>query len=142
MSNLRLFDPLATDPFDDLFKGFFRPVRWEGALQGPPQIKIDVSEKPEGFVVKAEVPGVKKEDIDIRIDGDTVTISAEVKQERDEKKEGKVVRSERYYGAMRRSMSFGTDIDESKAQAKCENGVLEVFLPKKEKAQTKRLAIQ
>jgi len=140
MSNLRTYNLFATDPVDELFSGFFKPVRGNEALQAP-QIRVDVNEKEDAFVVKADIPGIRKEDIDVSVNGNSLTISAEVKKETDEKKDGKVLRSERYYGVATRSMSFGNDVDATAAKAKYENGVLELTLPKKASQQTKRLAV-
>lgn len=140
MSNLRTYNLFPMDPVDELFSGFFKPVRGHEALQAP-QIRVDVNEKEDAFVVKADIPGIRKEDIDVSVNGNSLTISAEVKKETDEKKDGKVLRSERYYGVATRSMSFGNDVDATAAKAKYENGVLELTLPKKASQQTKRLAV-
>ena len=140
MSNLRTYNPFSMDPVEEFFSGFFKPVRGSEALQAP-QIRVDVNEKEDAFVVKADIPGIRKEDIDISVNGNSLTISAEVKKETDEKKDGKVLRSERYYGVATRSMAFGNDVDANAAKAKYENGVLELTLPKKASQQTKRLAV-
>jgi HSP20 family protein len=140
MSNLRTYNPFSMEPVDDFFSGFFRPIRHNETLQTP-QIRVDVNEKEDAFVVKADIPGIRKEDIDVSVNGNSLTISAEVKKETDEKKDGKVLRSERYYGMTTRSMSFGNDVDATAAKAKYENGVLELTLPKKASQQTKHLAI-
>ena len=140
MSNLRTYNLFPMDPVDELFSGFFKPVRGHEALQAP-QIRVDVNEKEDAFVMKADIPGIRKEDIDVSVNGNSLTISAEVKKETDEKKDGKVLRSERYYGVATRSMSFGNDVDATAAKAKYENGVLELTLPKKASQQTKRLAV-
>jgi HSP20 family protein len=132
MANVTRFDPFqisALDPFDDVFKGFFRPVRIEGAPDM--QIKMDVKETGDSYAVHAEIPGVKKEDIHVTIDGNQVSISAEVKQEKEIKEGEKVLRSERYYGKVARSFSVASDIDEAAAQAKYADGILELVLPKK-----------
>ena len=92
MNELRLFDPLAVDPFEDTFRSLMRPWRME-AMETP-RIKLDLHELDTSYTVKAEIPGVRKEDIDVRVDGNTVTISAEVKKEKEEKKEGRVLRRE------------------------------------------------
>jgi HSP20 family protein len=92
--------------------------------------------------VRAEIPGARKEDIDVRIEGNLVTISAEMKKEWDDRREGRVLRSERQYGHASRSFTLASPVDESKAGAKYENGVLELTLPKKSATATKRLSIQ
>lgn len=142
MANLTRFDPFQLsnlDPFDDVFKGFFRPVRVEGAPDV--QIKMDVKEDDKRYTVHAEIPGVKKEDIHVTIDGNQVSISAETKQEKEVKDGEKVLRSERYYGKVSRSFSVASDIDEAASQAKYSDGVLELVLPKKAAATSKRLTI-
>jgi HSP20 family protein len=142
MANITRYDPFNLDSvFDDLFKGFLvRPMTLEGMPKAP-EIKMDVTENDKAYTVKAEIPGVKKEDIHVTIDGNTVSISAEVKKESEEKEGEKVLRSERYYGRVARSFSLGSDIDEANASARYENGVLELVLPKKAASAARRLTI-
>ena len=140
MANILRYSP-ADDAFDDLFRGFFmRPVRFEG--QQEVQVKVDVSEGEKAYTVHAEIPGVKKEDIHVTIDGNQVAISAEVKNEKEVKEGEKVLRSERYYGKVSRAFTLAQDVDEAAAQAKYDNGVLELRLPKRVTAKTKKLTIQ
>lgn len=122
MNELRLFDPLAVDPFEDTFRSLMRPWRME-AMETP-RIKLDLHELDTSYTVKAEIPGVRKEDIDVRVDGNTVTISAEVKKEKEEKKEGRVLRRERQEGYASRSFTLACPVNEAEAEAKYENGVL------------------
>ncbi|MEW6353836.1 MAG: Hsp20/alpha crystallin family protein [Pseudomonadota bacterium] len=146
MANLMQFTPFTPlaridDVFDNFFEGFLRPVRadWQGAQ--PMRIKLDVSENDNAYTVRAEIPGVKKEDIQVTIDGDQVTISAEVARQA-EKKDEKVLYSERYYGKVYRSFTLGQDVDETNAEAKYDAGVLELKLPKKVATSAKKLTIQ
>ncbi|OGS90208.1 MAG: heat-shock protein Hsp20 [Gallionellales bacterium GWA2_60_18] len=140
MANILRYNP-ADDTFDDLFRGFFmRPVRFEG--QPEVQVKIDVKEDDKAYTVHAEIPGVKKEDIHVTIDGNQVAISAEVKNEKEVKEGEKVLRSECYYGKVSRAFTLASDVDESAAQAKYKDGVLELTLPKKVAASARKLAIQ
>lgn len=140
MANILRYNP-ADDAFDDLFRGFFmRPVRFEG--QQEVQIKVDVSEDDKAYTVHAEIPGVKKEDIHVTIDGDQVAISAEVKNEKEAKEGEKILRSERYYGKVSRVFTLGQDVDDAAAEAKYSNGVLELRLPKRTSAKSRRLNIQ
>lgn len=140
MTNITRFEPLFTEPFEDLFRRVWKPVRWE--LEGlPKDIRIDVHEGEKAYTVKADLPGVKKEDIKVEIDGNVVTISAEAKEEKEVKEKGKLVRSERYYGALYRSFSLGHEIDESAATAKYTDGTLELTLPKKATSAVKSLTI-
>ncbi|HKW39329.1 MAG TPA: Hsp20/alpha crystallin family protein [Burkholderiales bacterium] len=136
---LARFQPLAN--FDDLFKGFrVRPWMSEGDFE--PRIKVDVAEADAAFSVKAEIPGVKKDDIHVAIDGNQVSIEAELKKEKEEKKGEKLVRSERYYGKQSRTFTLGSDIDAGKAEAKYADGVLELKLPKKANGSSKELKVQ
>lgn len=142
MSNLRLFEPGFSDSFETAMRRFFAPVA--GELEAPElKMRIDVSEKDNAYVVKADIPGVKKEDINVRIDGNVVQIDAELKREKDIKGEGgKLLRSERYWGNVSRTFSLAQDVDDGKAQAKYADGVLTLELPKKTTEQAKKLAIQ
>ena len=140
MANILRYSPADT-AFDDLFRGFFmRPVSFEG--QQEIQIKLDVSENDTAYTVHAEIPGVKKDDIHVSIDGNQVAISAEVKNEKEVKEGEKVLRSERYYGKVSRAFQLEQDVDEASAQAKYDNGVLELSLPKRKSSKSKTLTIQ
>ena len=137
MANVTRFDP-----FDDLFRGFFvRPVDIGNNTAQTPAIKMDVREIGDAYQVHAELPGVKKEDIHVTIEGNLVSISAEVKQEKEVKEGERVLRSERYFGKVSRSFQLGQEIDDGKAVAKFNEGVLELTLPKRAAMATKRLAI-
>ncbi|HET9977328.1 MAG TPA: Hsp20/alpha crystallin family protein [Burkholderiaceae bacterium] len=140
MNELRLPDLFDLDPMPGTMRDFWRPWRSEAAERAP-QIRIDLSETDNAYALKAEIPGVRKEDIDVRIDGNQVTISAEVKQDKEEKKDGRVLRSERRYGYASRSLMLASDVDQAAADAKYSNGVLELRLPKKAPSAGKRLAI-
>lgn len=137
MSNLTRYDPL-----DDLFRGFFvRPVEL-GDAPAMPAVKMDVKEQEGAFTVHAELPGVKKEDIHVTVDGNHVSISAEIKQEKEVKEGERVLRSERYFGKVSRSFQLAQDVDDGKAVAKFADGVLELTLPKRAASKSKRLAVQ
>jgi len=141
MNELRLFDPLAIDPIDDSLRALMRP--WHSGLADvAPRIKIDLSEQDGNYLVKAEIPGVRKEDIDVRVDGDQVTISAETKSEKEEKDKGRVLRKERQEGHASRSFTLACPVDEAQSEASFKDGVLSLKLPKKAATSTKRLAIQ
>lgn len=142
MANVTRFDPFQIshiDPFDEVFKGFFQPVRAES--QSQMQLKMDVREDDKTYTVHAEIPGVRKEDIHVNIDGNEVSITAETKQEKEVKDGEKVLRSERYYGKVTRSFSVASDIDEATSQAKYADGVLELVLPKKTARSSKKLTV-
>jgi HSP20 family protein len=139
MTNLTRYDPFADAGFDDLFRGFFKPVRAE---KSPVAIKLDVAEKDGAYVVHAEIPGVAKDDIQVSIEGNQVTIGAEVKRETEKKEGERVIHSERYYGSAYRSFTLPADLDEAASAAKYENGVLELTLAKKPALAGRKLTIQ
>ncbi len=141
MLNITRFYPLE-DAFDDLFRGF--PV-WipgpEKRAAAAAQFRMDVSENDKEYQVLAELPGVKKEDISITINGNEVAVSAEVKQEKVVRDGDTVLCAERSYGTIKRAFSLGQEVDEASAQAKYSEGVLELTLPKKTTAAAKRLTV-
>lgn len=143
MANVIHHDPFAD--VDDLFKGFFlRPVRMGSAASGGMslgQVKVDVSEDEKAYTVHAEIPGAKKEDIAVSLDGNVVSISAEVNRTREQKAGEKVVRSERYYGTVSRHFSLASDVDEGQCAANYRDGVLELVLPKKSGGRSRRIDI-
>lgn len=147
MANITRFDPFnelaRIDPFgdfDNLFKGFvMRPV-FQGVTAAP-QIKLDVAEDDNAYTIKAEIPGVKKEDIHISVDGNVVSISAEVKKEAEKKEGRKVVHSERYFGQVSRSFTLANEVEQAKATAKYADGVLEAVLPKKQGTAATQIAV-
>ena len=140
MANISRYNP-TRDALDDLFRGFFmQPVRVEG--QPEVQMKMDVTEDDKAYKVHAEIPGVKKEDIHVHIDGNQVSISAEVKNEKEVKEGEKLLRSERYCGSVSRAFSLAQEVDENAAQAIDQDGVLELTLPKKVAVSAKKLVIQ
>ena len=144
MANVTRFDPF-NDLVDDLFKGFLvRPLAFEGRTDAGllPRAKVDVAEKNGAYLVSAELPGVKKEDIHVSIDGAQVTLEAEVKREKEASKDERVLHSERVYGKVTRSFTLPQEVDETKAEAKFRDGVLELTLPKKAAAQRKQISIQ
>lgn len=137
MANITRFDPLSDlvsfTPLRNL-EDYFRVPRMRSLvrdLPAEPEIKMDVSEDDNAYYVKAEVPGVKKEDIHAALEDNRVSITAEVKKEKEEKKGETVLRSERYYGMQSRSFTLMHDVDQGKAEAKYQDGILELTLPKK-----------
>ena len=139
MSNMTLYHPFADPAFDDLFRGFFAPVRSDRA---PVSIKVDVAEKDGAYVVRAEIPGVAKDDIQVSIEGNQVTIGAEVKRESEKKEGERVLHTERYVGSAFRSFTLPAELDEAASAAKYENGVLELTLAKKPALAGRKLTIQ
>jgi HSP20 family protein len=148
MADITRFNPFRgltrLDPFgreiDDLFKGFFlTPVPLNQASGG--QIPIDITEDDKSYKVRAEIPGFNKEDLHISVNGDQVSISAETKKEKEEKKGDQVVLRECYYGRQYRAFTLGQTVDDTKTTAKYADGVLELILPKKAPATTRKIAI-
>ena len=131
------------DPLDDLLRGFFvRPVEFGTATSGEaPQMRVDVSENQDAYLLQAELPGIRKGDIHIHIDGPVVSISAERKPGEEPKEGERMLRSERYFGTISRSFQLGQDIDEGRANARFNDGVLILSLPKKLASQARRLVI-
>ena len=142
MNSLVSRGSLFDDFFKDIAPGFYvRPLHGD-TLPAPSQIKVDVKETDGGYTVQAEVPGVPKEDIHVSIDGNVVSLRAEVRQH-DQKTEGeKVLRSERYFGSVARSFQLPVDVDAAQAKAKYDNGVLTLTLPKKQGGNAQRLSIE
>jgi HSP20 family protein len=143
MSNLARLNPFSElrDPFsDDFFKGFaLRPVFRQ--MEGEPQMRLDLSEDDKNFFVKAEIPGVTKNDIKVSVDGNQVSVSAEVRKEKEQKEGNKLIRCERYYGSISRTFTLDESVDQEASQAKYENGVLQLTLPKKHNGQSHVLKI-
>lgn len=142
MLNITRFNRLE-DAFENLFRGV--PV-WlpnlETRAPAPTQFRMDVTENDREYQVLAELPGVKKEEISITINGNEVEVTAQVKHEKDVLKNGETVLcAERYYGKIQRAFTLGQEVDEATAQARYNDGVLELTLPKKTVAAAKRLAV-
>ena len=134
-----------TGLFDDFFKdftpGFFVKPLQSDVLPNPGQIRMDVKESGNAYTIEAEVPGVPKEAIHVTVDGHTVTLRAEVKQESSHSGES-FLRSERYYGTVSRSLTLPSPINSQQAQAHYEHGVLSLTLPKSSPSSTRELTIQ
>lgn len=140
MANITRFDPF--NDMDDLFKGLFvRPMRFDLDVAPQMNIKMDVTKTDDAYTVKAELPGVKKDDIQVSIDGNQVTISGEIRKEKEEKKGEEVIRSERYYGKVSRSFTLPHELDESRSNAKYSDGVLQLTLPMRAKSSSRKLAV-
>jgi len=131
---------MLDDVFGDLMKGFWvKPVAFPG--NGELNMKVDVSEDDKGYSIHADIPGVKKEDIHIDIDGGQVSIRAEVKRESEKKEGEKVLHNERYYGMVSRSMSLPIEVDPQAAKAEYKDGVLNLTLPKKAAKSARRVTV-
>lgn len=151
MPNLIPYDSL--DLFDNIVRNVFRPMAYETMRslhandherrQEVRLIRMDVAESEQGFRIAAELPGIKKDDISVTIEGNRLMISAESKREKiAEDITERVLSGERFYGKLRRTIQLPEDIDDSAAIAKYRDGVLDLFLPKKKAKGSKRLEIQ
>jgi HSP20 family protein len=140
MKSLVAYDPFAETGFDDWFRGFFAPVRMEGG-RAPMMVKMDVAETDDGYVIHAEMPGVKKEDINVEVEGNLVTITAETKREWEKKEGDKMLRSERYYGNVYRSFTLPAEVSDTASEAKYHDGVLELKLKKMAPVKGKKLPV-
>ncbi|TFY98588.1 Hsp20/alpha crystallin family protein [Ramlibacter rhizophilus] len=145
MSQLRLRES-ATDPFEAAFRRFFSPAL---ADTGTPlmSMRLDVTESAAAYQVQAELPGVRKEDIQVRVDGNVVQIDAESRSEREQQDPAKakgerVLRTERYYGTISRTFSLASDIDDGKVEARYADGVLQLTLPKKAPQEGRKITVQ
>ena len=139
LRGLARFDPFGRD-IDDLFKGFFlTPVPFNQMTGG--QIPLDITEDDKSYKVRAEIPGFNKEDVHVSVNGDQVSISAETKKEKEEKKGDQVVLRECYYGKQYRAFTLTQAVDDTKTTAKYADGVLELVLPKKAAAAKKKITI-
>jgi HSP20 family protein len=143
-NSLTRFDPLAElariDPFrglDEIFNQSMMGARLRSAGMTP---RMDVSETDQSYLVKAEIPGVKKEDIKVNVDGNQVSISAQTVQETEQKQENMLV-TERAMGQFYRSFTLPQAVDDSQAKAQYHDGILELTLPKKAGGSAKTLAI-
>jgi HSP20 family protein len=140
MANINRFDPF-NDLVDDLFKGYLVRPMWSEGRDSVARMKVDVAEKGDAYLVHAELPGVKKEDIQITIDGAQVTLAAEVKRAKEAAEGERWLHTERVCGKATRSFSLPQEIDEAKADAKFRDGVLELTLPKKTAAARRQISI-
>jgi len=138
---LRELAPFASFPeVERYFAEFpFRPVA--AGYEPTPMMRVDVTEDEAAYTVKAEIPGMKKEDIEVSIDGNSVSITAEVKREKEVKEGEKNLRNERYYGSVSRMLTLPFDVNPAKAEALYEGGVLTLTLPKAPGTEVRRLAI-
>ena len=132
------------DRFDDLmpefFRRFARPFAFGDAV--PAEIRIDVTENDKDYEVRAEIPGAKKDDVRVSVDGNFVSISAEVRKEKEEKSAGRQLVRESYYGSASRGFSLAHEIDSKAVVAKLEDGILKLTLPKREGTAAQAIAVQ
>jgi len=138
---LSSYEPLV-GRLDGILNDLFRPaVALEARSEALP-IRIDVREAAEAYTVYAELPGVRKEDIAVEIEGNEVALSAETRRDAAQKEADKWLRTERFFGKSARRFALPAELDESKAAAKFTDGVLELTLPKKAAVTGRKVAIQ
>jgi HSP20 family protein len=141
MANITRYDPF-NELVDDLFKGFFvRPLAFDARAELP-RMKLEVAEKNGTYLVTAELPGVRKEDINVTVDGAQVTLAAEVRREKEATENDRVLHTERAFGKVSRTFTLPQELDEGKVEAKFRDGILELALPKKAAAERKKVTIQ
>jgi len=127
---------------DRLFEDFFAPTTYTRTAESWALVpRVDMYETDEEVIVKATIPGVKPEDLEITVTGNVLTIRGEVKEE-EEVKEANYIRQERVFGTFRRDLTLPVEVNVDKAEAEFQNGVLTLRLPKAEAAKPKRLTIK
>ncbi|OGI39632.1 MAG: hypothetical protein A2140_08570 [Candidatus Muproteobacteria bacterium RBG_16_62_13] len=144
---MRETSPLARwgffgDDFDRVFEGLVRPPRWVEEAQADDLVPaMDIRERENEYVVRTDLPGVKKDDIQIALENGMLTITAESRSEKEEKEDGQVLRQERRYGKYVRSLRLGSQVDGNKLKAAYKDGVLELILPKAEAVKPKKFTV-
>lgn len=139
MANITRYNPFE-DLVNEFTRGFFvKPLAFPS--QPDLQIKLDVKEGEKDYRIRAEIPGVKKEDIHVDVEGSHVSLRAEVREEKEEKKGEKLIYSERSYGMVSRGFDLPADVDAEGAKAEYKDGVLNLTLPKKAGAATRRISV-
>ena len=135
---------LFDDGFDNLFEGFFRPMRVNTPFSSGNQLTpaIDVTENGQSYTVKAELPGIKKEDIHVTLQDGVLTISGETREDTEQKEGDRVIRRERRYGKYSRSMTLNKQVDENNVKAAYADGILSLTLPKKEESKPQKINVQ
>ena len=110
-------------------------------MPGVPDMRVDITENDNAYTLKAELPGVERDDINVSIDGTRVSITAEVRRDQEQKDDRRVC-SERFYGQVHRSFALDGEVDAAGATARFDKGVLQLTLPRKAGGRARRLAIQ
>ncbi len=147
VTRMRETSPLARwgffgDDFDRVFEGLVRPPRWVEEAQAEGLVPaMDIRERENEYVVRTDLPGVKKDDIQITLENGVLTITAETRSEKEEKEDGQVLRQERRYGKYVRSLRLGSQVDGNKLKAGYKDGVLELILPKAEAVKPKKITV-
>ena len=139
MNALTRFDRIE-DFLPAMFQRFARPFALNDMAPG--DITLDITENDKDYQVRAEIPGARREDMRVHVDGNFVSISAEVRKDKEEKSGGRVLVRESYYGRVSRGFSLAHEIDDKAVAAKLEDGVLKLTLPKREGSGARTIPIQ
>jgi HSP20 family protein len=132
MPKVRIFDPDRNESVEHMFRRFMSNLRNQRDVDMA-EIQVDLVEKDGIYKLRADLPGVKKDDVTVRVNGNIIQIDAMMQESIDFKNGGvKVLRSERQSGSLSRTLNLLKDVDENKVTAKLSDGVLELVLPKKE----------
>lgn len=146
MSQMTQWNPFAgtrlnpANSLDELFRALVARPTWR-ASEVMPDIRVDVTENDTGFTVKAEIPGVERNDIEISADGNQLSIGAEVRRKSSKENDARALCTERFYGKAQRSFTLPSEIDAATASAHYEHGVLTLVLPKKKNGSSRRIAV-
>lgn len=133
---------LLDNDFDRMFQNFLTPMRWVEEARGEGLFPaMDVKERDDAYVIVADMPGVKKEDINVTLENGILTITAETQSEQEQKDGERLLRQERRYGKYVRSLRLGTQINEKQVKANYKDGVLELTLPKAEEVKPKKISV-
>ena len=134
---------LVNDELDNLLEGFFRPLRrrTENGVAAGAVPAMDVTERDNEYVIRMDMPGVSREDIDITLAEGVLTVSGEVKRQHEDRAGDRLIREERCYGKLSRSVRLGSHIDDKKVSASYKDGVLELTLPKAEEMKPKKITV-
>ena len=129
---------------ENMFEDMFAPFAQAGALgpEGAISPRLNVSETDQDFQIEAEMPGVRKEDVKVAVEHQRVTIEGESQRQSEQREGENVLYAERSASRFMRSFTLPAEVDESAAQARMENGVLRLTLPKKQGSAATRIAIQ
>ena len=123
------------DNFGDVFNGFFRPPLTHRSVRKARIPAVDVAETDTAYQVKAELPGIRKEDLDVTVDDGVLTIKAEHNDNQEQTENGQLIRQERSYEKFARSLRLGANVDEETITAEYRDGVLHITLPKAKEVQ-------
>ena len=129
------------DNFGDVFNGFFRPPLTHRSVRKARIPAVDVAESDTAYQVKAELPGIRKEDLDVTVDDGVLTIKAEHNDNQEQTENGQLIRQERSYGKFVRSLRLGATVDEETITAEYRDGVLHITLPKAKEVQPRKVEV-